>query len=169
MRPNPSLKRDPARQAAWASWRAGLCCTTPPKRLTARVALSSNVRPHTAGLSSRSTSVFQEARRGEGHASASVRVGTRPAEVPCAAKRPQPFQQRRSRTASFMCALRGIRPLFSSGSRQPVCRLAAKRRSLPFTPLVRGGEEHPSPSQLRSALAAAKGPWLQLRSVRRAA
>ncbi len=42
--PNPSLKRDPARQAAWASWRAGLCCTTPPKRLTARVALSSNVR-----------------------------------------------------------------------------------------------------------------------------
>ncbi len=44
--PNPSLKRDPARQAAWASWRAGLCCTTPPKRLTARVALSSNVRRH---------------------------------------------------------------------------------------------------------------------------
>jgi hypothetical protein len=46
VRPNPSLSRDPTRQAAWASWRAGLCCTTPPKRLAARVAVSSNVRPH---------------------------------------------------------------------------------------------------------------------------
>ncbi len=45
VRPNPSLSRDPTRQAAWASWRAGLCCTTPPKRLAARVAVSSNVRP----------------------------------------------------------------------------------------------------------------------------
>jgi hypothetical protein len=43
--PNPSLSRDPTRQAAWASWRADLCCTTPPKRLAARVAVSSNVRP----------------------------------------------------------------------------------------------------------------------------
>jgi hypothetical protein len=45
VRPNPSLSRDPTRQAAWASWRAGLCCSTPPKRLAARVAVSSNVGP----------------------------------------------------------------------------------------------------------------------------
>jgi hypothetical protein len=45
-----------------------------------------------------------------------------------------------------MFALRGIRPLFACGSRQPVYRLAAKRSSLPFTQLVRGGEEHPAHS-----------------------
>ena len=45
VRPNPSLSRDPTRQAAWASWHLRLCCATPPKRLTARVAVSSNVRP----------------------------------------------------------------------------------------------------------------------------
>ena len=43
--PNPSLSRDPTRQAAWASWHLRLCCATPPKRLAARVAVSSNVRP----------------------------------------------------------------------------------------------------------------------------
>ena len=45
VRPNPSLSRDPTRQAAWAARRLGLCCTAPPKRLAARVAVSSNVRP----------------------------------------------------------------------------------------------------------------------------
>jgi hypothetical protein len=44
--PNPSLSRDPTRQAAWASLRLRLCCATPPKRLAARVAVSSNVRQH---------------------------------------------------------------------------------------------------------------------------
>jgi hypothetical protein len=68
-----------------------------------------------------------------------------------------------------MCALRGIRPPLASRLRQPVRRLAANRSSLPFTLLVRGGEEHPAPPQLRSAEAAAKVPWSQLRSVRRAA
>lgn len=48
--PNPSLKPDRPRQAAWATWRAGLCCTTPPKRLAARVGLSSNVRRQNRGV-----------------------------------------------------------------------------------------------------------------------
>jgi hypothetical protein len=46
VRPNPSLSRDPTRQAAWAARRLGLSYTAPPKRLAARVAVSSNVRPH---------------------------------------------------------------------------------------------------------------------------
>jgi hypothetical protein len=61
VRPNPSLSRDPTRQAAWASWRAGLCCTTPPKRLTARVAVSSNVRPHMNSLLRSVSSSLREA------------------------------------------------------------------------------------------------------------
>jgi hypothetical protein len=40
-----------------------------------------------------------------------------------------------------MCTLRGIRPRLACLSRQSVCRLAAERRSLPFTNVVSGGEK----------------------------
>ena len=112
--PNPSLSRDPTRQAAWASCRAGLCCTTPPKRLAARVAVSSNVRPHTAGMGNRSTSAFQDARRVQIRASAAARIRRLQADEPSTGERHQSPHRKRSEATSFMCALRGIRPRLAS-------------------------------------------------------
>jgi hypothetical protein len=114
VRPNPSLSRDPTRQAAWASCRAGLCCTTPPKRLAARVAVSSNVRPHTAGMGNRSTSAFQDARRVQIRASAAARIRRLQADEPSTGERHQSPHRKRSEATSFMCALRGIRPRLAS-------------------------------------------------------
>jgi hypothetical protein len=121
--------------------RAGLCCTARASRPASAVGVSSNVRPHTAGLGSRSTSVFHDARRGQIHVSGPARFGRRPAEEPHTSERHQPLHRIQSTNTSFMLALRGIRSLLAGRSRQPGRRLAAKRSSLPFGQLVRGGEE----------------------------
>jgi hypothetical protein len=139
--PNPSLSRDPTRQAAWASWLLGLCCATPPKRLAARVAVSSNVRPHTAGMNCRTASAFLDARRVQIQAPASARSGQRLAHKAYAGQRCQALRGERPRSPPFISALRGIRHLLASFSRQPVRRLAAGNRTVPPTNSVSGGEE----------------------------
>jgi hypothetical protein len=92
-------------------------------------------------MGNRSTSAFQDARRVQIHASAAARMRRLQADEPSTGECHQSPHRKRSEAASFMCTLRGIRPRLACLSRQSVCRLAAERRSLPFTNVVSGGEK----------------------------
>ncbi len=74
-RPNPSLSTDPLRRASLPVRRLGLSCTARASRPASAVGVSSNVRPHTAGISKRGTSAVQHARRVSSPAAVGARSG----------------------------------------------------------------------------------------------
>jgi hypothetical protein len=136
----PRSAPDPLRQATLPARCAGLCCTARASRPASAVGVSSNVRPHTAGISSRTTSAFQDARRAQIQASAHARSGQLSAHETYTSEPRRALRGKRPGTPLVTSALRGIRPRPSNRSRQPVRRLAAGNQAVPLAKVVSGGE-----------------------------